>query len=806
MFAHTFRVAIRNLLRNKVYTLINLTGLTVGVSCCLLLLLFVQHEMTYDRFHPQADRLYRLALNRVYPDHQTEYAVIPHSIGEAAQAELPEVKSVTRLFPVNGSLVFKQGEEVFEEKEAVFADSNFFQVFGAHLLTGNEQDVLTGQQKVVLTQVAASRYFGSEDPVGKVIESNFGLLQVTGVCENYPEKSHLDFEVLISLGTLNFIRNTQNYISFSTHTYLVLEPATQPSAVEVKMPEVVQKYAAGQIQRQLGVSYDDYHQAGNGYDYFLQPVANIHLDSHLQGEIHPNGNRTYVYLFFCIALFILLIACINFMNLTTARSAERAKEVGMRKVLGSRKSQLIWQFLAESIVIAAVSVVIALGGVYFLLPLINNWLDLPLSMQVLMEWEVWVGIIAFAVTLGIFSGSYPAFFLSGYGPAHVLKGSFTRGKTGTKLRNGLVVFQFTISVSLIIATLVVQQQMDYTQEKELGFAKDQLVVIERTHSLAQQAGAFRAELLKLPGVEAAGYTGAMPGGYYFGMMFQFPGDETVHTMQGMTTDEYFTEAVGIDIVEGRSFDPRFNDSLSIILNQAAVADMGITDPVGRRITHNNDGNPITYTIIGVAQNFHFESLHTAIGALAITHASSAIGNPGLAQMALRISPRREAETLASMAEVWQGFVPDQPFAYRSFDQDWEGMYKYEYTSGELFATFAALAILIACIGLLGLSAYNGQLRNKEMSIRKILGASPFQLLGLLSRDTLLLILLAILLAVPISWWGMQQWLEQFAYHANLRVETFVLAGALVLAVSWLTSLSQTLKLSYSNPSESLRTE
>ncbi|MEO1451537.1 MAG: ABC transporter permease, partial [Bacteroidota bacterium] len=385
MLLHAWRIAFRNLLRHKIFAFINLTGLGIGVACCLLLMLYVQYEMSYDSFHPEGDQVYRMALERIYPEHETFYAIIPHSIGEATQAELPEVEAVCRIMPGFGTMVLQKEDQFFEEDKHLFADSNFFQIFGIELLSGQPNQVLKGQNSVVLTEAAAQRYFGNEDPVGQTIQANFGAnfgsMQVTGVCENVPAQSHIAFEMLISLNSMGFIRTTQNYLSFSTLTYLKLKEGTDPAHTEAKFPGVIEAYAAGQIQRNLGVSFEDYQAAGNGYHYFLQPLQDIHLDSHLEAEIQPNGNRNYVYLFLSIALFILLIACINFMNLATARSAERAKEVGMRKVLGSHRSSLILQFLLESIFLAGVSVLLALAIIRFGLPFFNEASGKALTME-----------------------------------------------------------------------------------------------------------------------------------------------------------------------------------------------------------------------------------------------------------------------------------------------------------------------------------------------------------------------------------------------------------------------------------------
>lgn len=810
MLQNYLKTAFRNLWRKKGYTLINILGLSIGIACCLLILMHIRDELSYDDYHEKADQVYRMALERIYPDHITNYAIIPAGFADVVKQDIPEVEDVVRLRTAFGAVIVEYEDNLYEEYRVMFADSGFFKMFSIPLLEGDPEKALAEPNKAVLTQASAKKYFGTEDPIGKVLTSQFGDLVVSGVCEDVPENTHFEFDLLISFVTQGFLINQPEYMSFSSNTYLLLNEQAQPDQVEAKFPEIVEKYASGQIQRRLSMSYKQYVEAGNGYHYFLQPLPDIFLHSKLENELKPTGDMSSVYLFTAIAIFILLIACINFMNLSTARSADRAKEVGVRKVMGAFRGLLMGQFLVEAMVISFISLGIGLVLIQAVLPFFNDFAGKNLALN-LGENFWWIPLmILFALIVGFLAGSYPAFVLSGFKPVAVLKGKFQHTKAGNLLRNGLVVFQFAISIILIAATMTVYQQMQFMQNKDLGFDEEQVMVIERIGSLQSQEAdkreTFRKQIAQLPEVISAGQANTMPGNYFFGFQLQPPGGSNeVFTCRGMNVDDHYFESMRMEIVSGRAFSEDFNDTLSIIFNEHAIRELGIENPIGKQVTNPaNNGEGVTYTIIGVVKDFHYQSMHENIGSLAIL--STEGPNSFSAFMPVRFQTSDMNSFIAKAENTWKNMNADVPFAYHFLDEELNRLYENESRTGKMFGAFAILAILVACIGLLGLTAFIAQQKSKEIGIRKVLGASVGQIVVLLTREFSLLVLIALLIAVPAIWFGMNWWLDSFAYHIQLGISVFVTAGFIALFVAWLTVSYQSIKAAVVNPIESLRDE
>lgn len=806
MLMNALKIAYRNLLRNKLYSLINIIGLAVGIACCLVIVLFVEDEWSYDRFNDKADRIYRMSLDRIYPDHNTTYAIIPASMGEAARDEFPEIQEMVRMWQFPGDVVFRHGEKIYEESSIMFADSSFFQVFSIPLLEGDPNTVLSQPNFIILTQSTAQRYFGDKDPIGETLETPQGTFQVTGVCGDVPGNSHFSFDFLVSMSTLGFVVNDKEYLSFSARTYLLLGEGADPDALEAKFPAMVEKYATGQIERRLGMSYKEYTEAGNGYHYFLQPLTDIHLRSHLEGEFKANGNIMYVWLFISIAFFILVIACINFMNLATARSSERAREVGIRKVLGSHRKQLIAQFLVEAILISSISIVLSVVLIRFMLPYFNNLAGKTLDLNFTVQWWAGPALFILAILIGLMAGSYPAFILSSFKPVAVLKGAFKSTRQGTNLRNGLVIFQFAISILLISSTGIIYQQMQYTRDKNLGFDKEEILVIERANSLQDKYETFRQELLRDPSVVNAGAGNAMPGGYYFGFVLKTGTNSEVFTGRGTFMDQNYIETLGLEITSGRSFSRSFNDTLSLIINESYARMLGFEDPVGRQVTNpgNTPEQNQIFTIIGVVKDFHYQSLHEKIGALAIQDAGSNQGSRAF--IPVKIATDDVENTIAGIQNKWQALNAETPFRFHFLDQELNQMYQSEQVSGKVFATFSIIAILIACIGLFGLSTFLAQQKTKEVGIRKVLGASVLQLVVLLSREITILVFIAFFIAIPITWLLMDNWLDDFVYRITPGPGVFIAAGIISVMIAWLTVSYQSLKTAFSNPVNALRDE
>lgn len=808
MFKNYFKVAVRNLMRKKGFSLINILGLSIGIACCLLILLHVQDELSYDKHHEKSDRIHRMALERIYPDHTSYYAVIPAGFAAVVSEDVPEVEMTTRLLRPFQDMVVTIEEDIYKEDRdrVMFADSNVFDLFTFPLLQGDPATVLKKPNSVILTEKVAQKYFGTTEAVGKQITTGQGEVLVTGVMAEQPENSHISFDLLFSTGLLPFLEQP-NYISFSAYTYLLLEAGTDPKVVEGKLPQIVDNYASGQIQQRMSVSYEEYIQAGNGYTYFLQPLPDIHLHSHLEGEARSNGNITYIYLFIAIAIFILLLACINFMNLSTARSAERAREVGVRKVMGSVRGQLIGQFLMESLVVSLLSLFVAIALVRLGLPFFNTWADKQLVLDFgQMTWLIPV-LLIFAALVGLMAGSYPAFVLSSFSPVTVLKGNFKTSQKGTLLRNGLVVFQFAISIFLIAGTLVVYRQLNFMQDKNQGYTQDPIMVVDRFDSMGEKAESFKKECLSNPEILHTGSTSAMPGGYYYGFMLQERASSEVLTTKAMMMDDDFAETMDFEMVAGRAFGKAFDDSLALILNESAVKNLGLKDPIGKKLYNPQDDGTLTeFTVVGVMKDFHFESLHLDIGNLAI-QSTEFFNGPG-GQLAIRTKGKNLAEAIAFVESKWRNFNPTQPFTYSFLDEELAEMYLNERRVSKLATAFTGLAILIACIGLFGLSAFLAQQRTKEIGIRKVMGASVPQLVMMLSKHFTILVVLAFGIASIILWFAASEWLTDFAYRISLvqQWDIFVISGGLALLVAWITISFQSIKAAIANPIKSLRHE
>lgn len=816
MIKNFLTVALRNLLKRKEYSLINILGLATGMAVCLLIVLFVQSELDYDEYHKQGNSIYRMALDRKYPAHSSSYAIIPFSIGEAVQKEFPEVKECTRILNFgagNGNFFMRVGDKTFEENKVLAVDSNFFRVFTGDFLYGNPSTALQNPNAVVLSERTAKKMYGSAaEAIGKQFQTDLdqnNTFLVTGICRDWPENTHFSFDVLLAISSFP---QQPNYVNFSAHTYLLLAPGANPQSLEAKFPIIIDKYVSGEIGRLFGQSFKDFTTSGNGYHYYLQPLRKIHLTSDLEAEFSANGSMQSVYIFSITAAFILFLACINFINLSTARSVERAKEVGMRKTFGSEKQALILQFLVESVLMSFISLIIALGLMFALIPLFNQLSGKNLSLTYFIQPLRLLLIIAFAVVVGILAGLYPALVLSSFKPILVLKGRFKSNKYGLALRNGLVIFQFAISVILIISTIIVNQQMAYMLGGKLGFKKDHVITIERADLLADQIQAFKTELTRIAGVESVSGTSTVPGdGNFFGVSFQPENSQESLTGRGLIVDEDFQKTLGIELKEGRFFSKEFGtDSLSLVLNEKAVEELGIKNPIGARLTNPDnffnapDGSRYPYTIVGVVKNFHFQSLHQKITPLFFANAAK-FGNINNL-IAVRIKGDNFQSAISGLENTWEKFVKDRPFHFAFLDQTLEAQYVSEKTTQRIFTTFSSLAIFIACIGLLGLVAYTTQQRTREISIRKVLGARADSIVIMLSKDFLKSVGIAALIGFPIAWWAMHTWLQDFAYRINISWWVFAAAGIIAMLIALLTISFQAIKAALSNPVKSLRTE
>jgi len=816
MFKNYFKVAIRSLLKQKAYSFINIVGLSVGLASCLLITFFVVDELSYDKFHKNADQIYKITLERKYPNHSTLYAIIPHSYAEVIMSDFPEVEATVRMSgQINNAVVVYRdapnGEKRFEENFLMAADSNFFKVFTIDLLIGEADKVLVNPTDMVVTASTAKKYFGDEEAIGKTLNFFNQDFKVTGVCEDVPENSHFKFDFLTKWSDEFFGGGREaNFINFSAHTYLVLKPGTNPANVEAKFPALVDRYASAQIEKDLGKSWEDYKKEGNGYQYFLQPLTSIHLDpQNIEAKMRPGGNLNYVYFLIAIAILIVLIACINFMNLATARSAERAREVGVRKTMGSERKQLISQFLIESILISLTATLVAVLLVQLALPYFNDLAGKQLQLK--FTPAILSALLSLALIAGLLAGSYPAFVLSSFNPVSVMKGAVSSGGKGSWLRNGLVIFQFWISIVLMVGTLVVSDQLKFMQEKSLGYDKEQMLVVERAFALQDKQQTFLDEVERLPEIQAAGLASSMLGrqGDFFGAQWTPEGSSEILTTKSIIINDDMAHVVGFELVEGRGYSKETNDSLSVMLNEAATRALDIKDPIGKKLSlvrRTPQGNvTITYTIVGIVKDFNFQSLRDEITPLSI-QSSESFGGGGGAYLYAKVKPGKLKEAVASVEVAWKQLAPEEPFKFQFLDENLKANYEADQRAGTLFGVFAGLAIIIACVGLFGLAAYTASLRTKEIGIRKVLGATVWTVVLLLSKDFTKLILIAFVLAVPLGWYMMSQWLEGFAYRTTLSPLTFLLAGTVALVISLLTVSYQSIKAAVRNPVRSLRSE
>ena len=812
MFKNYFKIGFRNLIKQKIYSLINILGLSVGLASVIMIFMHVEDEFSYDKFHEKGDRIHKVFLERIYPDHITLYAVIPHSFSDVFVQDLPEVENSVRILanPPNVTIQVSyvdenEEEKTFEETDIILADSTFFDIFSVELIKGDPTTVLSNPQDMVITEETAIKYFGDEDPINKTLQTDFGPFNITGVCKSFTSNSHFEFDFVGALETFPFFQNI-NFTGFSAHTYLLLTPGADPNLVEEKFPQLVENYAGPQIEQNLNTTYEEYVAAGNGYNYSLVNIQDIHLNPiKYQSQIKAGGSSTYVFIFISVAILILVIACINFMNLATARSAERSKEVGIRKTLGSRKAQLINQFLIESVLISLISLILAIGMIYLALPQFNSLAGKNLELFTSGSF-VLPGVFLFSILVGLLAGSYPAFVLSGFNPSVVLKGNQYTSSSGSLLRNGLVVFQFFISIILIIGTLVVQKQMNYMQNKDLGYNKDNVILIERAGFLQDQTETFIEEVRQMQYVLGVGGSSSIPGRFYQGIQFVPEGGSEVITTNSYGIDDYYGKNIGFEIVEGRGFSPDFNDSLSILINEKTKELLGSEDVIGMRLENNAGGEPpvlINYEIVGVVRDFHYMSLHNEISPFIMLSTES--GRQGIGIVSVRVEGNYQ-EVLSSIENKWNELVPGQPFKYEFMDEDLAKQYENEANSGRLLGIFAVLAIIIACVGLFGLAAFTAGLRTKEIGVRKVMGASVLSIVTMLSRDFTILILIALVIAVPIAWYGMGQWLENFAYRVDVGTGVFIISGVIALLIAWLTVSYQSIKAAIVNPVKSLRDE
>jgi putative ABC transport system permease protein len=815
MLRNFLTIAIRSLRRNKSTTTIHILGLALGIATFLLIAFYVQHEVSYDRFNKKADRIVRVVFRGKMNGGEIKEANVMPPVAATLKADFPEVLDAVRLRNTGVHLI-SYGNKTFREDALAFVDSNFFRMFTLPLLEGDANTALLRPNTIIITRAVAEKYFGKEDPIGKVLQfpDDHAALTVTGLIDRVPDNSHFHFDLFASMTTLPEAREP-SWMTSNFFTYLELPKGYDPEKLQAKLPGVVDKYIGPQLQKAMGVSLSQFKTSGNTLSFELQPLTSIHLHSNLNGELAAPGDIHYVYIFSAIALFMLLIACINFINLSTAGAGKRAREVGIRKVLGSVRGQLVGQFLTESLLLTICSTLIAIGLVYWALPFFNRLAGQNLTIH----WGAnpWLvpALLLLVVLTGLLAGVYPAFVISAFKPTAVLKGQLTSGRKSAGLRSGLVVFQFWISISLIIGTIVVYRQLSFIQHEKLGYDRDQVLVIQQTGWLGDHQDYFRQQLLQDPRVVRVSASGYLPAGDTYWNNFLIYSDnnksQLVNSLRYEVDDQYIP-TLGMEMAAGRNFSPAFGaDSTGIIINETAARNFGWLDPgqpgpaaVSKALNHtltrpDNDGPVITYHVIGVVKDFHFRSFHDLITPLVMTLSSGAGSN-----FIVRTKTADVTGLLTTMNKKWTGLHAEVPFSYSFLDDRFNNTYKNEQHIGLILAIFAGLTIFVACLGLFGLATYTAEQRTREIGIRKVLGAGITSIVTLLSKDFVRLVVVAFLIAAPVAWWVMNQWLLDFAYRLPISWWIFALAAVLALLISLFTIGYRAIRAASANPTKSLR--
>lgn len=802
MLRNYIKTAVRSLRKNIGFTAINVLGLSIGLATCLLIVFYVVDELSYDKYNTKADRIYRVTVEAMLNGHGGTYATTEGPLEAALKDNFPEIEKVTRLIDNNGIAVsaskfsIRKGSTNIQEKKVVYTESSLFDVFTLPMIVGDPKKSLDDPHTAVITESTAKKYFGKTDVIGQVLTINdTSLYRITGVIKDVPLQSHFNYDFFLSFSTLPE-SHWKGWGYSGVHNYLLLRPGANVKNLESRIAQLEIKNSP--------VTAGTWTTGGNYFRTKLTPLLDIHLKSNAQLELDKGGSIQYVYIFSFIAAIILLIACVNFMNLSTARSSNRAKEVGVRKVLGSARKDLIAQFLTESTLVTLISTFIAIALAILLMPLFNQVAgkQLGFTPQSLM-WLV-PSLIIIVLVVGFLAGSYPALYLSGFQPIQVLKGKLSAGFKNSFLRSSLVVFQFGISIALIICTLVIYNQLNYIHNKNLGFDRDQVLVIKNTNVLGKQAASLKQELKQMPGVVNATMSLYQPTGDDHMKTGLFP-DRQIDVKKDIlsefwSVDEDYINTMGLQLVSGRNFSKDMaSDTAAVIVNEAFAEKFGQKDPLNKFIYRDSYGLQ-QFHIVGVVKDFHFESLKDKISPLVLVYSSDN------GAISVKVKTADLSGLISKIENKWKQFSPNQQFSYSFMDQDFDATYRSEQRLGALFISFSTLAIMIACLGLFGLAAYAAEQRTKEIGIRKVLGASVSGIVGMLSMDFIRLVVIALLIAAPLAWYFMNKWLQDFAYRTQFHWWILAIAGLVAILIAFATISFQSIKAALANPVRSLRSE
>ena len=802
LIKHSFR-AFR---RQRGYFAINIFGLAVGIACSILITLFVLHEVSYDNYHANKNRIHQLVLHGKIGGQEMEVSSTASIIGPTMAEEFPGVDSFLRINNRSG-VVLKKNSQSFIEDYFIEADSSFFEFFSIPLLRGDPKSVLSSPRQLVISEKVAKKIFGDDDPINKSLKvgTDSTFYTVSGVFGQVPENTHFRVEVISSFMT-NPRSRSEQWLANSFSTYVMLNPNTDPADVDAAIPAMLAKYVGPELESYMGVSLEEFFEQGNRYNLYLLPITDIHLNPDIQQQFARVSDPKYLYIFGSIAILIILIACINYMNLSTAQAARRAREVGLKKVVGSSKAMLVKQFIAESIILTSIALFLALIIVHLVLPFFANLLGLEMRLNYLENWYIIPGLLILAVIVGFLSGSYPAFFLSSFKPIVVLKGGLSNNMKNGRLRSILVVFQFGISIALIIGTTVMFKQINFLLNKDLGFNKEQLLVVQSAGTLGAQIEGFKEDVKKIPGVAIVSASTAVPSYNNNTNGYRMDGKDDAFLMETNWVDLDYFETYELAIGQGRFFEEEFTtDQQACIINESAVREYDLKTPLNERFMEGDPrGEEISFMpIVGVVKDFHFNSLHNPIQPHIMRFKDEGM-NFGF--VSIRLLPTSNSNTIAQVEEVWKRMTDNNPLQYFFMDEDLNRLYKGEKQNATLAIIFSMLAIIIAALGLFGLTTYTLQQRTREIGIRKTMGARISDIFILVSKEIFILIGIATLIAWPLVFYFMRNWLENFHYRIKLAPLEFIMGFAIAILIAILTISYRTIKTARTNPADSLQYE
>ncbi len=835
MLRNMFKIAWRNAIRQKQFTLLNVLGLSIGITACLLIGLYVQDEMSYDKFHEKGDRIYRINQSMIWGDWNDQFASTGPNLAVALKTDIPEFEEVTRLHESGDQIVTYRPNQgaprTFNEQQFYIAEENFFDIFSFNLLAGDPKNALEQPSSIVITQEMAMKYFDDQDAMGKTLEVRQGQntlpFTVTGIVEEVPVNSHIQFDMLASMSTYQHIKQREwTWIWTTFVTYGLVSPEADIEVLEQKLQAIPPKWTAATMERVFGQTYEQYMSDGRTWDLYMQPIQEAYLNSPPSGNrLGPTGNLAYVRIFAAVGLLILVLSSINFMNLSTARSSNRAKEVGIRKVLGSQKKSLIRQFIFESVLYTSLSTILAIVITEFSLNSFNQIADKELSLYAQLNSPLFIAIIVgFMLVLGVLSGSYPAFYLSSFKPVEVLKGKMGAGFKGKGIRNTLVIFQFTISVALIISTFFVQKQLKYTTNYDIGFDRENVLQVHNLYVLdSTTLETFQNILVNKTAISKVGFSDVVPPNVWNEDKYKAYGpDNEALTLNRLRANEGYVDLISPKFLAGRNFDKtRGTDKYGVILNAASVKALGWgtpdtysqDSPIGKHITYPTSTRAL-FEVIGVVEDFNFNSLKLDVSPLIIINEENDIEwiNTRESYVSMRINAEnvQDSKALKAMIEdvknELQSLSPAIPFQYSFMDQIFEDSFRSEQRMGQVLNIFTLMALTIACLGLFGLAAFSAEQRIKELGVRKVLGARTSDLVISFSSEFTKMVVVSLIIATPLAYFAVDSWLKDFAYKTPIEPMVFIIAGVSALIISWLTIGFQSFKAANRNPIEALRDE